>query len=118
MTVQQPTTLSDLLQARLEEAKELLKIKTELGRLPDCALKRDSLNLIDDWFARGKALEYNTQAQNPARLAKGAEGKEAVSEDTLPLIELLNLVCSYLPREVEAQLRTRLSVYDNDEIPF
>jgi hypothetical protein len=46
-------TLSIELSQLLKEAKALMNLKSEFGRMPECALRSDVLDLVDAWFKAG-----------------------------------------------------------------
>jgi hypothetical protein len=56
-----PQRLSGQLQILLEEAKELLAIKTELGRLPNSTWKTGMLDAIDRYFNDARELHSMSQ---------------------------------------------------------
>jgi hypothetical protein len=86
-------SLSALIETQLDEAKKLLELKSELGRLPNSVLKSRLLKRIDDWFDA-----------EPRKSGRGLE----------PVLSPAKGFCEASPEAV----KTPLEVPDDGDIPF
>jgi hypothetical protein len=96
-------SLSTILTERLNEAKILLNLKAEFGRLPNGILKDNSLKRIHDWF--------NELGENP----RGKEPNEMNRPDDLQAVSLVDLEDPALVATLAASERSLILDLDTDD---
>lgn len=123
---QKPQRLSDSLQILLEDAKELLAIRTELGRLAkdaDKSVKKyctDLRNVIDRYFEEAAAVQrlYENIVQPKSNVTD-----DAIKVQASPCVEVLLTGAKALSYQDCSNLRSRLDVLLaerdlDDGVPF